>query len=287
MELGELLDIIDIPRGVKIAGTRNYYLKNEGALLELAVCKFALDFLVARGFTPFLVPLMVKDDAMIGTGFFPGGEEQSYRIERDGLNLIGTAEVPLTAYHSGEIFEEAELPKFYAGFSACFRREAGTYGRDTRGVYRIHQFHKVEQVVICENDPEISRKMHNIILKNSEDILQALKLPYRVVTVCTGEMGQGQVYKNDIETWMPSRNNYGETHSCSTLHDFQARRLNMRYRDKHGNLKFVHTLNNTAIASPRILISILEIYQQSDGSVLIPEVLQPYMGGITRIKVKK
>ncbi len=287
VELGELLDIIDIPRGVKIAGTRNYYLKNEGALLELAVCKFALDFLVARGFTPFLVPLMVKDDAMIGTGFFPGGEEQSYRIERDGLNLIGTAEVPLTAYHSGEIFEEAELPKFYAGFSACFRREAGTYGRDTRGVYRIHQFHKVEQVVICENDPEISRKMHNIILKNSEDILQALKLPYRVVTVCTGEMGQGQVYKNDIETWMPSRNNYGETHSCSTLHDFQARRLNMRYRDKHGNLKFVHTLNNTAIASPRILISILEIYQQSDGSVLIPEVLQPYMGGITRIKVKK
>lgn len=286
IELGELLDIIDIPRGVKIAGTRSYYLKNEGALLELAVCKFALDFLVKKGFTPFIVPLMVKDQAMVGAGFFPGGEEQAYRLEKDKLNLIGTSEVSLVAYHSGEILDEDELPKLYAGFSACFRREAGTYGRDTRGVYRVHQFHKVEQVVLCKNDPKISRKMHNFILQNAEEILQALGLPYRVVLVCTGEMGQGQVYKHDIETWMPSRNKYSETHSCSTLHDFQARRLNIRYRDKKGKTHFVHTLNNTAIASPRILIPLLEIYQQPNGSVVIPEVLRPYMGGMEKIEPK-
>jgi len=279
VELGELLDILDISRGVKISGSRSYFLKNQGALLELAVCRFTIDQLVKKGFTPFLVPLMVKDEAMIGTGFFPGGEEQSYRIDKDKLNLIGTSEVSLTSYHSGEILEEKDLPKMYTGFSACFRREAGTYGKDTRGIYRIHQFHKVEQVIICKNDPDISRDMHKFILQNSEEVLQLLKLPYRVVNVCTGEMGQGQVYKNDIETWMPSRNSYGETHSCSTLHDFQARRLKIRYRDANGNIQYVHTLNNTVVASPRILIPILEIYQQSDGSVLIPEVLQPYMGG--------
>lgn len=286
VELGELLDIIDIPRGVKVAGTRSYYLKNEGALLELAICRFALDHMVKKGFTPFLVPLMVKDMAMVGTGFFPGGEEQTYKIERDGLNLIGTSEVALASYHTNEMFTEDELPKLYTGFSACFRREAGTYGKDTHGVYRIHQFHKVEQVVICKNDPKISREVHKKILQNSEEVLQMLKLPYRVVIVCTAEMGQGQVYKNDIEAWMPSRNNYGETHSCSTLHEFQARRLNIKFRDKEGKLHYVHTLNNTVIASPRILIPILEINQQPDGSVLIPEVLQPYMGGQKRIKPK-
>lgn len=286
IELGEILDIIDIPRGVKIAGTRNYYLKNEGVLLELAVLRFALDFLINKGFIPFLVPLMVKDDAMIGTGFFPGGEEQAYRLERDKLNLIGTSEVSLASYHSNELLKYYELPKLYVGLSYCFRREAGTYGKDTRGLYRVHQFQKVEQVVLCINSDEESKKMHNMILNNSEEILKALGLPYRVVVVCTGEMGQGQVFKNDIETWMPSRNNYCETHSCSSLHEFQSRRLNIRYKDKDGNIKFVHTLNNTAIASPRILIPILENYQQEDGSVVIPEVLKPYMNGLEVIRPK-
>jgi len=286
IEIGEILDIIDVPRGVKIAGTRNYYLKNEGVLLELAVLRFALDLLIKKGFTPFLVPLLVKDDAMFGTGFFPGGEEQAYRIEKDRLNLIGTSEVSLASYHTNELLNYDELPKFYVGYSYCFRREAGTYGKDTRGLYRVHQFQKIEQVVICENDPAISRKMHTQILSNSEEILKALKLPYRVVVVCTGEMGLGQVYKNDIETWMPSRNNYGETHSCSTLHEFQSRRLNIRYKDKNGITKYVHTLNNTAIASPRILVPILENYQQRDGSVIIPEPLRPYMNGLDVIKPK-
>lgn len=286
VELGELLDIIDIPRGVKIAGTRSYYLKNEGALLELAVCRFAMDLMAKKGFIPFLVPLIVNDESMVGTGFFPGGEEQTYRVEKDSLNLIGTSEVSLTAYHTDEILEENELPRLYTGFSACFRREAGTYGKDTHGVFRVHQFHKVEQVVICINDSGVSRNMHDFMVKNSEEVLQALELPYRVVVVCTAEMGQGQLYKNDIETWMPSRNGYGETHSCSTLHDFQSRRLNIKYKDKKGKLVYVHTLNNTVIASPRILIPILEIYQQPDGSVLIPEVLRPYLGGLERINPK-
>lgn len=287
VELGEMLDIIDIPRGVKVAGTRNYYLKNEGALIELALLRYSLDFLIKKGFIPFLVPHMVKDDAMIGSGFFPGGEEQAYRLERDSLNLIGTSEVSLVSYHSNEVLDIEELPKLYVGLSYCFRREAGTYGRDTRGLYRLHQFQKVEQVILCENSAEVSRQMHNMILNNSEDILKALNLPYRVVVVCTGEMGQGQVYKNDIETWMPSRNNYSETHSCSTLHEFQSRRLNIRYRGKDGIVRYVHTLNNTAIASPRILIPILENYQQEDGSVIIPEVLRPYMNGLEIIKPRK
>jgi seryl-tRNA synthetase len=229
---------------------------------------------------------MVRDEAMLGTGFFPGGEEQAYRIEKDNLNLIGTSEVSLASYHSNEILEEYELPKKYVGYSNCFRREAGTYGKDTRGLYRVHQFQKVEQVLLCKNDPEISREWHETILHNSEEILRDLGIPYRVVVVCTGEMGQGQVYKNDIESWMPSRNNYGETHSCSSLYEFQSRRLNIRYRDSFGQLKFVHTLNNTAIASPRILIAILENYQQHDGSVIIPEVLRPYMNKNEIIRTK-
>jgi seryl-tRNA synthetase len=283
VELGELLDIIDIPRGTKIAGSRTYYLKNEGALLELAICRFTLDHLVKKGFTPFLVPLLVRDLAMVGTGFFPGGEEQAYRIERDSLNLIGTSEVSLASYHADEVLELGSLPRLYAGFSACFRREAGTYGKDTHGIYRVHQFHKVEQVVICENDADVSRRLHNFILGSSEEVLQALGLPHRVVAVCTAEMGQGQVYKNDVETWMPSRKGYGETHSCSTLHEFQARRLNIRYRDRQGKMRFAHTLNDTAIASPRVLIPILECNQQSDGSVVIPSALRPYMAGQERI----
>jgi len=283
VELGERLDIIDVPRAVKLAGSRTYFLKNAGVLLEQAVLQFALHHMVRKGFTPMLVPHLVKDEAMVGTAYFPGGQEQTYRLPEDQVNLIGTAEVPVTAYHADEILRADELPKHYVGLSHCYRREAGTYGKDTRGLYRIHQFQKVEQVVLCVNDPEVSRQEHEHILQNAEEILQALRLPYRVVVVCGGDLGIPQVKKYDIETWMPSRQAYGETHSASKFHDFQARRLRLRYRDQDGNVRFVHTLNNTVIASPRILIPILELYQRADGSVVIPEVLRPYMGGLEAI----
>jgi len=292
--LGKALDIIDIDRGVKLSGSRSYFLKNEGMLLELAILQYTLNKLVTKGFTPFLPPLMVNREAMEGTGYFPGGEEQAYllgvrnaetgEMESDEKYLIGTSEVAVAAYHSDEVLKEEELPKFYAGYSNCFRREAGTYGKDTHGLYRIHQFQKIEQVALCANSMEESKRIHQILLKNAEEVLQDLKLPYRVVAVCSGDMGQGQYYKNDIETWMPSRKSYGETHSCSTFLDYQARRLNIRYKDKDGKMQFVHTLNNTCIASPRILIPVLEIYQNADGSVTIPEVLRPYMGGRDKIE---
>jgi seryl-tRNA synthetase len=284
--LGETLDLIDIKRAVRIAGTRTYYLKNEAVLLELAVLRLTLDHMVRKGFTPMLVPHLVKDEAMVGTAYFPGGEEQAYRIEKDAVTLIGTSEVPLTAYHFDEILSEGELPKRYVGMSACYRREAGTYGRDTRGIYRIHQFHKVEQVIICVADEQVSIAEHENIVRNAEEVLQALQLPYRVVNVCGGDLGVPQVKKYDIETWMPSRNAYSETHSASRFYDFQARRLKLRYRDRQGKVHYVHTLNNTVIASPRILIPLLEIYQQADGSISVPEVLRPYMGGIERIERK-
>ena len=196
----------------------------------------------------------------------------------DGLS-VGTAEVSLTAYHMGETLDGKSLPRKYVGMSPCFRREAGTYGKDTAGLYRIHQFDKVEQVIICRNDVEESKRLHESILQNAEAILQKLDLPYRIVKVCTGDLGQGQVAKYDIETWMPSRNSYGETHSASRFYDFQARRLNLRYRDEDGRVKICHTLNNTVIASPRVLIPILELYQNADGTVTIPMALRPYMGG--------
>ena len=280
VELGERLDIIDIPRAVNLAGSRTYFLKHAGVLLEQAVLQYALHHMVRKGFTPLLVPHLVKDEAMVGTAYFPAGQEQTYRLSEDQLNLIGTAEVPVTAYHADEILRADELPKYYVGLSSCYRREAGTYGKDTHGLYRVHQFQKVEQVVLCANDPEVSRQEHDHILHNAEELLQALRLPYRVVIVCGGDLGLPQVKKYDIETWMPSRQAYGETHSASKFHDFQARRLRLRYRDQDGTVRFLHTLNNTVIASPRILIPLLEIHQRADGSVAIPEVLQPYMGGM-------
>jgi seryl-tRNA synthetase len=283
-ELGSELDIIDIERGVKISGSRFYFLKNAGALLENAVMRYALDFIVKRGFTPMTVPLLVREPAMTGTGYFPGGEEQAYAIEKDELYLIGTSEVPLASYHYDEILKEEEFPIRLAGWSNCFRREAGTYGKDTRGLYRIHQFQKVEQVYILENDEAKSREALDYLLKNATDFLESLNIPYQVVLVCSGDMGQGQVMKYDINSWMPSRNAYCETHSCSMFYEFQARRLKMRYKDGDGNTKYCHTLNNTLIASPRILIPLLELNQRSDGSVAIPEVLQPYMNGLTEIK---
>ncbi|HUW20562.1 MAG TPA: serine--tRNA ligase [Sedimentisphaerales bacterium] len=278
VQLGLDLGIIDVERGVKLAGTRNYFLKGDGARLHWAVLQFAVDSMVSKGYVPFSVPLLAKYDVMMGTGYYPGSEEQTYQMERDDLSLVGTAEVPLTAYHMGEILRGEQLPLKYVALSTCFRREAGAAGKDTYGLYRIHQFDKVEQVVICENNAEESRKYHDEILANAEGVMQALELPYRVVNVCTGDLGRGQARKFDIEAWMPSRENYCETHSASKFYEFQARRMNLRYKDAvtKKNL-FCHTLNNTVIASPRILIPILELYQNADGSITIPFVLQPYM----------
>jgi len=284
VELGLALGIIDIERGVKLAGTRNYFLKGDGTLLHWAVLGFAMDLMVGKGYVPLSVPLLMKDEAMRGTGYYPGSEDQTYRMEKDQLNLAGTAEVPLTAYRMGEILDVEELPLKYVALSSCFRREAGAAGKDTYGLYRIHQFDKVEQVVICENSIEESNKYHDEISANAEAVMQALELPYRVANVCTGDLGRGQAKKFDIEAWMPSRGSYCETHSASKFYDFQARRMNMRYKalPAKKNL-FCHTLNNTVIASPRILIPILELYQNANGSITIPEVLRPYMNGKEKI----
>lgn len=287
LELAEGLDILDMARAVKFAGARMYFLKNEGVLLEFALFKFALDLLVSRGFHPMIVPQLVRREAMIGTGFFPLGEEDTFHIEKDGLYLVGTAEVPLVSYHTDETLNEKDLPKRYCGYSSCFRREAGSYGRDTRGFYRLHQFNKVEQVTVCVNDPAVSRQEHDILLGNSEAIMQALGLPHRVALACGAEIGQGQVLKHEIETWMPSRGKYSETHSCSSLYEFQSRRLKIRWKGASGKTQYCHTLNNTAVASPRILIPILENFQTSDGCVVIPEVLRPLMNGMERIEPKK
>ncbi len=284
LKLGLELGIIDIERGVRLAGARNYFLKGDGAMLHWAVLRFAMDLMIGKGFVPLSVPLLMKDEAMRGTGYYPGAEDQTYRMEKDQLNLVGTAEVPLTAYRMGEILSAEELPLKYAALSSCFRREAGAAGKDTYGLYRIHQFDKVEQVVICENSAEASAKFHDEILGNAEAIMQALDLPYRVVNVCTGDLGRGQAKKFDIEAWMPSRESYCETHSASKFYEFQSRRMNLRYKEP-GTKKnvFCHTLNNTVIASPRVLIPILELYQNADGSVTVPNVLRPYMNGKEKI----
>ena len=287
VELGANLDIMDIERGVKLSGSRFYYLKNEGTLLELAVLRYALDFLTDRGFCPMTVPVLVKEHAMMGTGYFPGGEEQTYKMAEDDLYLVGTSEVSLASYHYDEILDSSHFPIQYAAWSNCFRREAGTYGKDTQGLYRIHQFQKVEQVYILENDQSKSEQALDQLLQNAVDFLNSLEIPHQVVTVCSGDLGQGQVKKYDINSWMPSRDSFGETHSCSMFYDFQSRRLKMRYKLEDGSTSFCHTLNNTLIASPRILIPLLELNQKSDGSVRIPPVLLKYMNGIEEIRPKQ
>jgi seryl-tRNA synthetase len=282
-ELGKKLGIFDFERGVKIAGSRSYVLRGDGARLEQAVLRYTYDMLIERGYTPMSIPVLVTEECMVGTGYFPQGKEQAYWVGEDKLALVGTSEVSLTSFHGGEILKDTELPIRMMAWSSCFRREAGTYGKDTAGLYRVHQFTKIEQVILGPNDPAASEKFHMELLQNAEDVLKAFGLPYRVVYVCTGDLGQGQIRKHDIETWMPSRNAYSETHSCSTFHEFQARRLDLRYKDAKGDKRFVHTLNNTAIATPRVLIPLLENFQEKDGRVRIPEVLRPYMGGKSHI----
>jgi len=278
MQLAARHNMLDLDGARRIAGSRAYALKGSGALLELALLRFALDKVMSRGMTPVLPPLMVKEKAMFGTGYFPLGEDNAYEITKDKLYLTGTSEVGMLALYLDQTVNLEDLPLRFAGMTPCFRREAGSAGRDVKGLYRVHQFQKVEQVVICQNDPEQSLLEHNALLQNAEDILQELELPYRVVLVCAGDMGLGQVRKHDLETWMPSRGAYGETHSCSTFHDFQARRLNLKYKNRDGNKVYAHTLNNTAIASPRILIPFLENHQRQDGSIYIPPALRSYLG---------
>ncbi|MBK8976838.1 MAG: serine--tRNA ligase [Planctomycetes bacterium] len=275
---------LDVERAAAMAGSRNYMLFGDLVLLQDAVLRLAVDHMVAKGFVPVDPPLLVRDNIMEGTGFFPGGEEQTYRCEVDGLNLIGTAEVPVTSIHGGEILGEAELPKLYVGRSMCFRREAGTYGRDTKGLYRVHQFQKVEQVIIDVADEGRSRAHHEAIVRNAEEVLQMLELPYRVVNVCGGDLGVPQAFKYDIECWMPSRQAFGETHSASRFYDYQARRLGIRYRPADGGKPLhCHTLNNTVLASPRILIPMLEVHQRADGRLHVPTALRPYLGGRDRL----
>lgn len=276
--LAKSLDLIDFERGAKVSGSRGYFLKNEAAQLEFAVLFYTFNKLISKGYTPMIAPALVKEFTLFGVGQFPWGRDEVYHLEKDDQYLAGTAEQTVTAYFSDEVLMESELPKKFVAFSPCFRREAGSYGKDTRGVYRIHQFNKVEQVIIAPNDLSNSVTLHEELLANSEEILQDLELPYRVLMMCTGDMGEPQVKKYDIETWMPGRKEYGETMSNSIMGDFQARRLKIRYKTKDGKTVFCHTLNNTAIASPRILVAILENNQQADGSIRIPKVLQPFIG---------
>ena len=278
LDLATALGLIDMKRAARVAGSRWYYLRGDLVLLELALLRYALDLIVSRGYVPFSPPVMVNRAAMEGTGYLPIGADQAYECTRDDGWLIGTSEVPLTALHAGEILNLDDLPLRYAGYSNCFRREAGAHGKDTRGIFRVHQFMKIEQVVIAHADEAESKRLHEEILQNAEDVMQGLRLPYRVVALCAGDLGRQSAFTYDIETWMPGRGEYGETHSASRYKDFQARRLNLRYRDGDQKVRHCHTLNNTVIASTRALVAILENYQQKDGSVLVPEVLVPYMG---------
>ena len=278
LELGKNLDIIDTERGVKVAGFRGYFLKNEGAILHIASLFYVYQKLIKKGYIPLVAPAIIKGFTLFGSGQFPWGEQEVYKLNDDDAYLAGTAEVPVTSYYSGEILPEKDLPKKFVALSPCFRKEAGAYGKDTKGLYRLHEFWKIEQVIIGKNDLEEAKKLHEELQQNAEEILQDFRLPYRVLLMCTGDMGEPQIKKYDTETWMPSRNAYGETMSNSIMGDFQTRRLKIKYRKKDGSTEYCYSLNNTALASPRILIAILENYQQKDGSIKIPDVLQPLTG---------
>jgi seryl-tRNA synthetase len=269
----------DLSRVTQVSGSRTYCLKGRLALLETKLMAWALEKIASAGFTPITVPAIAREQAFLNQGQFPGHKEETYELPNDDLWLAGTAEVVLTSLHSGEIIEGDKLPILYAGYSPCFRREAGSAGKDVRGLLRVHQFVKVEQYVICEADEAQSAEWHARLLRLAEELLQALEIPYEVIETSTGDMGLGKYRMNDIESWVPSLGKYRETHSCSTLHDWQARRANLRYRGADGKVWFAHTLNNTALASPRILVPLLENHQTADGRVKLPKALQALMGG--------
>ena len=268
----------DLSRVTQVSGSRTYCLKGALALLETKLMGWALEKISNAGFTPITVPAIAREQAFLNQGQFPGHEEETYQLPNDDLWLAGTAEVVLTSLHSGEIVEADKLPILYAGFSPCFRREAGSAGKDVRGLLRVHQFVKVEQYVICEADEAQSAEWHAKLLDLAESLLRDLEIPYQVIETSTGDMGLGKYRMNDIESWVPSLAKYRETHSCSTLHDWQARRANIRYRGSDGKVRFAHTLNNTALASPRILVPLLENHQTADGRVLLPKSMQQLMG---------
>jgi seryl-tRNA synthetase len=268
----------DLSGVTQVSGSRTYCLKGALALLETKLMAWALERIAEAGFTPITVPSIAREQAFLNQGQFPGHIDETYQLPNDDLWLSGTAEVVLTSLHSGEILEGDKLPVLYAGFSPCFRREAGSAGKDVRGLLRVHQFVKVEQYVICEADETQSAEWHARLLDLAESLLAALEIPYQVVETSTGDMGLGKYRMNDIESWVPSLGKYRETHSCSTLHDWQARRANIRYRGSDGKVRFAHTLNNTALASPRILVPLLENHQTADGRVKLPKMMQAVMG---------
>ncbi len=282
VEIGEALGILDLDRGSKVAGFRGYFLKNEGVQLQFALMQYTLQKFISRGFTPVTPPVILKKRSFINSGHFPWGEKETYKFEtvegEEESYLTGTAEVPLVSYYQDEVLSEKDLPIKMIGFSPCYRKEAGSYGRDTKGVYRVHEFVKTEQVVLCKNSLEESKRLHEEMLSLTEEIAQDLNLPYKVLLMCTGDMGEPQAKKYDLEAWMPGRNDYGELASDSIMLDFQSRRANIRYRDDNNEMQYVHMLNNTASNSPRWLVAILENYQQADGSVRVPAVLVPYLG---------
>lgn len=277
IELMENLDMVDFDRGVKVSGFRGYFMKNDGAKLFFALWQYFFNYFIDQGYTPMIVPSLVRKDSLIGTGMLPQAEDDLYKVG-DGEYLAGTAEVATMGYHMNEVLEKSDLPKKYISFSPCFRAEAGKHGKDTKGIIRVHEFFKIEQVILTEASHEESVKWHEEITAHVEHLMQTLKLPYHVVVNCGGDLGLGQVKKYDIEAWMPSQEKYRETHSSSYFHDFQTRRLGIKYRDDDGKLKFVHSLNNTACATSRLPAALVENYQQADGSIIVPEVLRPYMG---------
>lgn len=287
--LGKALDIIDIERGTRASGARFYYLKNEAALLEFALLQHIIHKLNSKGFSPVIPPVLVKEEAMYATGFFPADRNEIYHVnpktaenpDNDDLYLVGTSEVPLTMLHATEILEEQKLPIRYCGFSTCFRREAGSYGKDTTGIIRVHQFDKVEMYSFCH--PDKSEEEHELIRETEEEIMQDLGFHYQVLNICGGDLGAPAAKKYDIEVWIPTQGKFRELTSCSNCTSFQARRSQIRYKDEHGKNNYIHTLNGTAVAIGRTLVAIIENYQNADGSITIPEVLRPYMGGRDKI----
>jgi len=277
IELMTNLKMVDFDRGVKVHGFRGYFLIGDGARLSMAIWSYALDFFSSKGLLPIIPPVIDHKENFIGTAMIPQSEEDLYKTQ-DGNYLAGTAEVPIMGMHANEILDQKVLPLKYLGFSPCFRLEAGSHGKDVKGLIRVQEFYKMEQVVLCEANHEVSVKVHEEITRNSEEFLESLGIPYHTVVNCGGDLGLGQVKKYDIEAWVPKESKYRETHSASYFHDFQTRRLNIRYRDEEGKTRYAHSLNNTAVATPRILVSLVENFQQADGTIKIPEVLQKYLG---------
>ena len=287
IELGVELDVLDVERAGKIAGARFFYLKREGALLDLALRSFALEEMYKKGYVPIEPPFLMRRDAYEGVTALSDFEDVLYKVENEDLYLIATSEHPMAAMYMNETFKAEDLPLKLAGISTNFRKEAGAHGKDTRGIFRTHQFNKIEQFIFCK--PEDSWKLHEELLSNAEDIVQKLGIPYRIVNVCTGDIGTVAAKKYDVEAWMPAQNGYREIISCSNCTDYQARRLNIKYREKEGEPPkgFVHTLNSTALATGRTIVAILENYQQEDGSIIIPEALRKHMAGIAKIEPKR